>query len=121
QAGELGSVFNSRACETYGMEKEAPGEGNSHTLAGGLSCADRGTQWPAAERAAPDPFQRTTVTTIRDKNSKFRAGRILRGEVRFSTPARFRRLARTPRATLSPFLAGEAPMRGCNALRHKAV
>ena len=69
----------------------------------------------------PDALQARAAPSATIKDIKTLGKYTAKGETRFSAPAKFRKLARTRRATLPPFLVDEGPERDCSGLPHKAV
>ena len=124
QAGDCGSVVSTGDCGTYGMEKEAPGGENSQIGAAvvegsdGVPCCKK---LPGADKRNPDGLQARAVPSATIRDIKTLGEYTAKGETRFLVPAKSRKLARTRRATLPPFLADEGPGRDCSGLPHRAA
>lgn len=117
-------MFSTGGCATYGAEREAPGVENSQTLAAlavGADCVPSGKNLPGAENPNPDALQTRAIPTATTSDTTNLGKYMAKGETRFSVPVKFRKLARTRRATLPPFLADEEPMRDCSALPHSVA
>src|SRR5208337_137256 len=100
------------------MEKSAPGGENSQAGAAERLCAVCSLEPPETGRTPMANQQRAAAAASRKNNIAILGDRILMGEPRFSTLEKFRRLSRTPPATLPPFPVGEESMQGCSALPH---
>src|SRR6516225_10538129 len=101
------------------MEKEAPGDENSQISAaavGGADCATCRNKLPGAGNPNPDALQARAAPSATIRGIKTLGEYIAKGEARFLVPAKSRKPARTRRATLPPFLAGEGPRRDCSVL-----
>src|SRR5207237_10668094 len=124
QAGDCGAVVRTGDGGKYGMEKEAHGGENSQIGAAvvegsdGVPCCKK---VPGADKRNPDGLQARAVPSATIRDIKTLGEYTAKGETRFLVPEKSRKLARTRRATLPPFLEAEGPERDRRGIPHRAT